>query len=78
MQQLKNLNRIWGWVLTVVLTATIMVACNNEGEKAPETTADTPAVSAPAVTDTIKPDSLPTVDTSATTRPDGNTTGGAR
>lgn len=78
MQQVKNLNRIWGWVLTLVLTSTIMVACNNEGEKAPEAAADTPAVSAPVVTDTIKNDTLPTVDTNATTRPDGNTTGGVQ
>lgn len=78
MQQLKNLNRIWGWVFTMLLTATILVACNNEGEKEPETTTDTTTVSAPAVVDTTKADSLPPVDTNATTRPDGNTTGGAR
>jgi len=78
MQQFKNHSRIWGWVLALVITSAMVVACNNEGEKTPEATTDTPAAAAPVVTDTLKTDSLPPVDSNATTRPDGSTTGGVR
>ncbi|WP_407524277.1 hypothetical protein PDL71_01085 [Lacibacter sp. MH-610] len=75
MQKVKNLNRIWSWILALVITSAMAVACNNEGEKTEEPAADTPAVTAPAVTDTTKKDSMPPIDTGATTRPDGKPAG---
>lgn len=74
MQPLKNQNRIGTCALALLLSSTMMLACNNEGETTTEPAVDTPAVTAPAATPA---DSLPPVDTSATTRPDGSTTGGA-
>ncbi|MBX9784676.1 MAG: hypothetical protein K2X48_15415 [Chitinophagaceae bacterium] len=70
MQKVKNLNRIWSWVLALVIISGIAAACNNEGEKKAETTTDTPAVTAPAPIDTTKKESVPPVDSGATTRPD--------
>jgi hypothetical protein len=74
MQNVKNLNRIWSWVLALVITSVMAAACNNEGEKKEEPAADTPAVTAP-VNDTTKKDSMPPIDTNATTRPDGKPAG---
>ncbi|XVJ67134.1 MAG: hypothetical protein HEQ40_13565 [Lacibacter sp.] len=75
MQKVKNLNRVWSWVLALVITSAVAVACNNDGEKPAEPAADTPAVTAPAVTDTTKKDTMPPIDTGATTRPDGKPAG---
>lgn len=72
MQKVKTQNRIWGWILALVITSSFAVACNNEGEKTTETTTDTPAATAPAVIDTAKKDTVQPIDTSATTRPDGS------
>lgn len=70
MQKVKNLNRIWSWMLALAIISVMAVACNNEGEKPAEPAADTPAVTTPSTTDTTKKDSLPPVDSGATTRPD--------
>ena len=70
MQKAKNQNRIWGWILALVITSSFVVACNNEGEKKEEATADTPAATAPAPIDTTKKDTVQPIDTTATTRPD--------
>jgi hypothetical protein len=77
MQNLKNLKRIGSWIVALVITSSMAVACGGEGEKPAETT-DTVVTPAPAVTDTTKQDSLPPVDTNATTRPDGKPTGGGK
>ncbi len=62
-----------GWALALVFTSALVIACNNEAEDSQEPAADTPAVVAPPATDT-----LPAVDTTATSRPDGSTTGGIK
>lgn len=75
MQKVKNLNRFRSLLAALVLTSSMVAACNSEGEKTTETTTDTPAVTAPAVTDTTKKDTMPPIDTAATTRPDGKPAG---
>lgn len=73
MQNVKILNRVWSLLLALVITSSIVVACNNEAEKSTETITDTSAVKESVTTDT-----LPPIDTSATTRPDGKPTGGGQ
>jgi hypothetical protein len=70
MQNVKNQSRIWSWIVALVITSTMAVACNNEAKPADEPKADTPVVEAPAAPSTT--DTLPKVDSPATTRPDGS------
>ena len=77
MQRVKIQTRFLGWMFAFAITSAMVIACNNEGEKS-EAAADTPAAEAPAAPDSTGTDTLPTIDTSASTRPDGSTTGGAK
>lgn len=69
MQKSKQTNSIFTKVLTIAAVALFLFACNNETKPAEETKVDTPAVQAPPPVTT---DTLPKVDTPATTRPDGS------
>ena len=63
MQKSKQTTPFFTRVLTIAAMALFLFACNNEAKQAEEPKVDTP----PVTTDT-----LPKVDSPATTRPDGS------
>ncbi|MEQ1798296.1 MAG: hypothetical protein ABL872_10100 [Lacibacter sp.] len=69
MQKSKQTNSIFTKVLMIAAVVLFLFACNNETKPAEETKVDTPAVQPPPPVTT---DTLPKVDTPATTRPDGS------
>ncbi len=69
MQKSKQTTPFFTRVLTIAAMALFLFACNNEAKQAEEPKVDTPAVQTPPPVTT---DTLPKVDSPATTRPDGS------
>jgi len=75
MQTLKSLNGTWNWIFAFVIVSAMAIACKTEGEKSAEPAEVAPEAAAPAAIDTTRKDTMPPIDTTATTRPDGRPAG---
>jgi hypothetical protein len=72
MQQIQKANRPLQYIICMLLSTLLFLGCNNDAAKTDEEKTDstTPAMTAPADTLMAPADTLPPLDTTATTRPE--------